>query len=175
MTPAVAATADARRWYVVQTLPRLEATAETHLARQGFEAFLPRIHTTRRHARRIETIRTALFPGYAFVRLDLTRQRWRSVNGTQGVATLIMGRELPLPVPPGVVEALCAATTADGVVDLTLGLKPGDPVRLVGGPFAGRFGTLMHLDQKGRVEMLLSLVNGDVRLRLTRDKVVPAL
>jgi len=161
------------RWYAVHTLPRAEGTAEAHLRRQGFEAFLPRIARTVRHARKLEKIKAPLFPRYGFVRLDLARQRWRSVNGTTGVASLVMGRDLPLPVPAGVVEALIACVTRDGVVDLDHGFRPGDSVRLIAGPFAGQLGILTQLDDRGRVEMLLSLMAGKVRLKVARDMLEP--
>jgi transcriptional antiterminator RfaH len=32
--------------------------------------------------------------------IDLTKHRWRSVNGTFGIASLIMAAEQPMPVPP---------------------------------------------------------------------------
>ncbi len=65
---------------------------------------------------------------------DLSRDRWRSVNGAAGVACLIMDSELPTPVPHGVVEAiieretlLCAGTPADR-------LQAGQKVRIPFGP-----------------------------------------
>ena len=163
------------RWYAVHTLPRLEATAEAHLARQGFETFVPRVLVNKKHARRIETVKAPLFPRYGFLRIDLERQRWRSINGTTGVAALVMAEDRPLAVPTGVVEALRAAVNADGVIDFDRGLQPGDPVRLRDGPFAGALGVLERLDDKGRVEMLLSLINGTVRLRIAREAVEAAV
>ena len=162
-----------RRWYAVHTLPRAETSAERHLERQGFDVFLPRIRKTRRHARRLETVLAPLFPRYGFVALDLGRQRWRSVNGTIGVAGLVMGGELPQAVPVGVVETLAACVTADGSVDLDHGFRPGDTVRLVVGPFAGHLGILTRLDDRGRVEMLLSLMANPVRLKVARDMLEP--
>lgn len=167
------ATSAEPRWYAVHTLPRMEASAEAHLARQGWETFLPRIRSTRKHARRVETVATPLFPRYGFVRLDLSRDRWRSVNGTIGVSGLVMGRDLPCAVPAGVVEELIAAVDPDGFVDLVRGMEPGAPVRLRSGPLAGQIGTLMRLDAKGRVEMLLSLISGTVRLKLARELLEP--
>ena len=41
-------------------------------------------------------------------RLSFAQLRTPSINGTFGVASLIMGAEQPTPVPPGVVEALVA-------------------------------------------------------------------
>lgn len=161
------------RWYAVHTLPRSEAMAEAHLTRQGFRNFLPRVLGTRRHARRIETIRVPLFPRYGFVSLDLMRDRWRSVNGTTGVASLVMAQDRPMPVPRGIVEGLVAAMSADGLVDFDWGFRPGDTVRVTAGPFAGALGELKRLTPSGRVEMLLSLLNATVRVNVARDVLEP--
>ena len=161
------------RWYVVHTLARMEATAEAQLDRQGFTSFFPRILSTRRHARKVETVRTLLFPRYGFVCLDLDRDRWRAVGGTIGVASLVMGRERPQPVPHGIVEALLDSTSSEGVTMFHQGLKPGDPVRMVAGPFSGELGILDRLDERGRVELLLSFVNGIVRLRAGLEMLSP--
>ena len=168
-------TLDSKRWYVIQTLSRLEALATLHLKRQGYETFLPLTRTTRRHARSTQTAFAALFPRYAFVRLNLARDRWRSINGTVGVVSLVMGREMPLPVPDGVVENLVAATGNDGVTDPQYQFAPGNLVCLAAGPLAGSEGTLVSIGAKGRVEILLSLLSGTVRAYASADNLRPVL
>ncbi len=84
------------RWYVARSLSRQEARAEFHLLLQGFRVFLPWMTKTVRHARKLRTIKSPLFPTYMFVALDPARDPWRSVNGTFGVASLIMAGEAPL-------------------------------------------------------------------------------
>lgn len=160
------------RWYAFRATARQEATAEAHLADQGYATFLPRLNVTRRHARRAETRQVWLFPRYGFVALDLTRQPWRRVNGTRGVEGLVMAADRPLAVPHGVVEDLCARADADGVVDFSRGLTPGSAVKLVSGPFAGAYGTLVKLDDRGRAELLLALMTGAVRLRVDRTRLI---
>ncbi|MGO8831351.1 MAG: transcription termination/antitermination protein NusG [Roseiarcus sp.] len=160
------------RWFVGHTLPRKEDLAQFHLARQGFETFLPRMLSTRRHARKVETIKAALFPRYLFIHLDLTRDRWRSVNGTVGMAHLVTSGEMPCPVPVGFVEGLQCACR-DGVITIVPELAPGDSVRLIDGPFAGHVGELLRLDAKGRVELLLELLNGAVRVKVARELLEP--
>lgn len=158
---------------MVYTLPRMEAVAQAQLERQGFEAFFPRMWETRRHARRTETVRAFMFPRYGFARFDPQLDRWRSINGTMGVSGLVMAHERPQSVPHGVVEGMVAATTEDGITVLDLGLKEGDPVRLVSGPFSGELGVLERLDARGRVALLLSVMNGSVRLRICREMLGP--
>ena len=51
-------------WLVAQTHPRAEERAVQHLQRQGFKTYLPQHLKRRRHARRVETVRSPLFPSY---------------------------------------------------------------------------------------------------------------
>ncbi len=97
---------EGERWYVVYTLPHGETTAQFHLRNQGFHTFLPQYAKTIRHARSLKRVTAPLFSRYLFVVLNLNRDRWRSVNGSCGVATLIMRQEDPVPVVKGVVETL---------------------------------------------------------------------
>ena len=128
-------------------------------------ALPPKVQRTVRHARKLRTVLAPLFPGYIFVILDLSKHRWRSVNGTIGVASLIMGAEQPLPVPPGVVEALIASSESSQIVRLDPGLEIGQRVRILSGPFAEALCELVHLDEKGRVRVLLEIMGGQVAVR----------
>ncbi len=160
-------------WYVAATQPAREELAASELGRQGFRPFFPRIMRTVRHARKISTRRAALFPGYIFVQLDLGRQRWRSINGTTGVRALVTDGERPLPLPGGLVEHFVQATNASGVVDLGAGLRPGDEVRLVSGPFAELSAVLDRLDAGGRARVLIKIMNGEIALTMKREDLVP--
>ena len=166
----------AQRWYVAQTLPHKESGAEQHLRNQGFATFLPRRQKTRRHARKLDTVLAPFFPRYLFLVMDLTRDRWRSVNGTYGVASLIMGEVAPKPVPAGIVERLRAQADGRGVLryDPRAALRPGDSVRLLSGPFAEQVGCLERLDDQGRVRVLLEIMSGRVSVDLGGDAVMPA-
>src|SRR5271154_7081548 len=95
---------DTQRWYAVHTRPLSELRAQGHLENQSFRTFLPMRRKTVRHARKMSTIEAPFFPRYLFVALDLTHQRWHSVNGTFGVSRLVMRGDRPQPVPRGVVE-----------------------------------------------------------------------
>jgi transcription elongation factor/antiterminator RfaH len=163
------------RWYVVQTLPCREARAQLQLEAQGFRTFLPRYAKTVRHARSLSTSSAPLFPRYLFVALDLGRHRWRSVNGTFGVAGLLMGNELPLSVQGGVVESLAASCGADGHVALADRLAVGQAVRVLSGPFADMVGKLVRLDGAARVQVLLQLLGGEVPVSVARAALMPAL
>jgi transcription antitermination factor NusG len=162
------------RWYVIRTLPRLEASAERNLLQQGFHTFFPRLITTRRHARKFYTKTEMLFPRYAFVMLDLQKDRWRSINGTIGVEALLTAKDAPIPVPIDVMDDLLAAADSSGIVDLSRSFVAGDTVELISGPLIGAMGTLVRLNDNGRAELLLKMINGSVRLRVALDTLKPA-
>ncbi len=172
--PLAGAHCAGKRWYAVNTLPHREFRAETQLANQGFRVFLPRRLKTVRHARKLTSVAAPFFPRYLFVELDLGHQRWRSVNGTFGVASLVMQGELPLAVPRGVVEAMLGALDGDGRLCLTPNLRVGTQVRLAAGPFAERLGILDRLDDCGRVVVLLEIMGATVPVRLGREMILPA-
>jgi transcription elongation factor/antiterminator RfaH len=154
------------RWFAVRTQPHREAKAEQQLANQNYRVFLPRFLKSRRHARKFETIWGPLFPGYLFIVLDLTRDRWRSVNGTYGVDRLLTRAGAPEAVPHGLVEQLLSAASR-------LDLKEGQTVRVTAGPFADLLGRLATLDDSGRVRVLLHLLGGEVPVMLPEVLVMP--
>jgi len=162
------------RWYVVQTQPRAENKAIIHLQRQGYKFFCPRYRKTVRHARKKTSVLAPLFPNYLFLLLDVSRDQWRPVNSTRGVARLMMQRETPQPVPHGVVEALQTRAGADGVVDWAPTFKIGQAVRIADGPFAEIVGILEHLDAVGRVRVLLDLLGRSVSVTLRSEALIAA-
>ena len=162
------------RWYAVHCLSHREGAATAHLLNQQFPVFFPRRRKTRRHARRIETVLAPFFPGYVFVTLDLSRDRWRSVNGTYGVASIVMQGEGPAPVPVGVVEALQNACDEDGVMHYEADLQPGQRVQIVQGAFTELVGQLDQLDASGRVRVLLDMLGRRTAILMPREGVVAA-
>jgi transcription antitermination factor NusG len=151
-----------------------EFRAQTQPAARGFRSFLPLHRKTARHARTRRMVSAPFFPGYLFLVLDLSRDRWRSVNGTFGVARLVMGKEFPVAVPPGVVESLGAACTADGHQRLGELLGLGDRVRVLSGPFADWVGELTRIDGAARVVVLLRLLGGNVPVSIPRGALMVA-
>lgn len=164
------------RWFVVHSQPHRETGARYHLENQGFRTFLPHRLKTRRHARKLENVLAPFFPRYLFVALDLSRDRWRSVNGTFGVSRLVMDGERPKPVPRGIVEALMASCDGREVLrfDGGAGLRVGGQVQVLAGPFAGRVGLLERLDDQGRVRLLLDIMGGRVPVEVKSEVLLPA-
>jgi transcription elongation factor/antiterminator RfaH len=162
------------RWFLAHTHPKCEWKAELHLGAQGFKTYLPQIDKTVRHARKLRTVRSPLFPRYLFVILDLGRDRWLSVRSTVGISRLVTTQDgRPVPVPVGIVEALIARSEGN-VTRLDIDLAKGQQVRILSGPFADFVGTLQRLDGAGRVQVLLELMGTAIPVTLNRSALLPA-
>jgi transcriptional antiterminator RfaH len=85
-----------------------------------------------------------------------------------------MGAEWPRPVPPGVIEALIASCESSGTVHPDCSLEIGQKVRILSGPFAETLGRLVHLDNRGRVRVLLEIMGMEVATQLDCSAVAPA-
>jgi transcription elongation factor/antiterminator RfaH len=162
------------RWFLVHTQPKSECRAQLHLGAQAFRTHFPTIQKTIRHARQLRTVRAPLFPRYIFLILDLGRDRWLSVRSTFGVSSLFTCEDRPVPVPEGIVEALIHRTDEANLTLFNSGLKTGQSVRIISGPFADFVGTLERLDDAGRVRVLLDMMGTAVPVALRRSAILPA-
>jgi len=163
-------------WYVVSTHAHQETRAQINLARQGFHSWFPTMWRSRRHARRIDTVRTPMFPGYLFVRFDPEQDPWGAIKSTVGVRKLLCAGDLPARVPEGFVTALRASVDDDGTASMHNDgwMKPGVDVKIVSGPFVDSVGTLVYLAARDRVALLLQVLGREVVVLLPRRALVPA-
>lgn len=164
------------RWYVVQTHVNGETKAARHLLRHGYEIYLPRFVKRRRHARKVDFVAKPLFPRYLFVAIDITTQRWRSIQSTQGVSRLVRNGEEPAAVPNGVLGALKAREDDRGFIRVEgkPAFSPGDRVRVLAGAFTDSAGLFDGMGDHERVAILLDILGRKVRVHLDADLVVAA-
>ena len=162
------------RWYAVRSQPACEMRACAQLENQAFRTFLPRGLKTIRHARKFKTVTAPFFPQYLFVALDITRQRWRSINGTRGVANIVMQGDLPHPVPHGVVETLLDMTDSRGIMQFGEKFRVGDRVRVMAGPFSERIAICERLDDHDRVRVLLDIMGSQIPVQISRSHLIAA-
>ncbi len=162
------------RWYAVRSQPRKEAFADEQLRRQGFRTFLPRHSSTTRLPTRTKVHLTPFFPGYLFVRLDLSFGRWSNINSTFGVQKIVAFGGRPAPAPHGLIEELIALSGEAGEVRFNQSFSPGESVRIIGGPLHGHIGRFESLRPHERVHILLQILNQETRVEVARTAIMPA-
>lgn len=159
-------------WHVVQTHVHAEAKAQLHLGRQGFETYLPRYLKRRRHARRIETVASPLYPSYLFVTFNPAVHRWRSIHSTVGVARLVCNGDMPATVDDAIVNGLKTRENAQGFIELKRRqFASGDKVRVREGVFCDCLGLFESMGDRERVAILLDLLGRKVRVVLDEELV----
>jgi len=169
-------TSASARWFVVQTRAHSENKASQHLVRQGFDTYLPRYLKRRRHARKIDTVATPLFPRYLFVAIDTQAQRWHPIQSTVGVLRMVKNGNEPVAVAENIIDGLRRREDVNGFVKLNHApsFSAGDKIRVASGAFTDALGLFEGLGDHERVAILLDLLGRKVRVMLDADMVVAA-
>jgi transcription elongation factor/antiterminator RfaH len=139
-------------WYVLHTRSRFEQVVSDGLTRKTIDTFLPMISTLSKRRDRRRVIRVPLFPGYVFVKSDLSPRERLEILKTIGVVQIIGNRDGPIPVSDEIVTSLRIMVSRDTPVQVgRIRFKKGDRAMVVAGPFTGVIGTFVRYGGIGRV------------------------
>lgn len=142
-------------WYVLHTKSRFENVVNEGLIKKSIEVFLPKVQVRSKRRDRKALIRVPLFPGYLFVKTDLSPNEHIEIVKTAGAVRLIGSKDGPVPVPLDTVESLKIMVQANHPVLTGTRFKKGDRVMVVSGPFTGVTGTFVRYKGKGRVVVMI--------------------
>ncbi len=162
-------------WHVVHTRPHQEKRAAANLRNQDYRVWLPAMSRTRRHARKVETVQTPLFPGYLFIELDLGREKWSPINSTYGVKYILSDGVQPQILPDEFVDTLMDSVDETGAAFVDPKLHPGDTVRFISGPFSDCLAAVREMLPRERVRLLLSVLGRQVTTIASRREIVAAV
>ena len=145
-------------WYVIQTKPKKETVAASHLELESVEVFFPKMKSVSMVFGRARTVTTSLFPGYIFARFD-PYVSYRLVKWSQGVSRVVGFEGGPLPIADEAIEIIKRRADKDSIVRKALLLKAKDPIRIRSGPLKDLLGVFEHwVSGKERVSVLLNLL-----------------
>jgi transcription antitermination factor NusG len=156
-------------WYAIHSHPNKELLLYEQILTRGFEAFYPRIrvHPVNPRSRKIK----AYFPGYMFVHVDLTATGLSVFQWMPFTVGLVQFGGEPSEVPEHLISTIRQriGEIAEAGGELFDGLKPGDPVVIHSGPFAGYEAIFdLRLSGSDRVRVLLKMLN-DRKLPIELD------
>jgi transcriptional antiterminator RfaH len=156
-------------WCCARLETKREAVAQHFLKLAGYQVYIPRVREQRLRRRRHIEVIAPLFPAYAFIVIE---GQWRSARWSIGVSALIMDGMAPARVPDHVIEEI-RQREVRGAVELPPppGLRPGDRVKVLTGPFESQLALYAGMKPHERVEVLLSLFGAQQRVSLARDAI----
>ena len=76
-------------WLIIKTKRSKEFWAKENLVRQNFQVYIPLTYRIKKIFNKIKTIKSPLFEGYIFVKIDLSNSRLLKINNTMGVSSII--------------------------------------------------------------------------------------
>ena len=158
-------TSATRRWYSVYSKPQKEKFAQFHLQSKGVEVFLPQLVMPQASVRSRRVV--PLFPSYLFVRIDVSSGESAYVVWSPGVRYLVSFNGVPASIDDHVIDYLKDRADSTGQIQASSNLKPGQKVRVTGGPFEGLEAMIEQPpDGRGRVKLLMNLLNRQVQAEI---------
>lgn len=149
-----------KKWYAIQSKPNKEQALCEQFQSRGIEVFYPqiRVNPVNPRARKIRPY----FPGYLFVHVDLDEVGLSVIRWIPFARGVVSFSNEPASVPDNLIEAIrrrVDEVNRDGG-ELLETLKPGEPVLIQEGPFAGYEAIFdVRLPGKERVRVLIQLLS----------------
>ena len=161
-------------WFCLRTHSKHEHIAGRWLEQYlGIETYAPRIRFRRSQSRGPVWFTEALFPNYLFARFELA-QHAQNVEAAPGIRRVVrFGAQYPR-IPDETIDDLRATMGADEVRTLEGALRPGELVRVAGGPFHGLQAVVSRaMPGSQRVDLLLEFLGRQTTVGVSCASVVP--
>jgi len=159
-----------RRWYVLYLRSRFEKRVHEELLERGIESFLPTVTEMRQWSDRKKKVVAPLFPGYDFVRIELTQKT--RVLGVDGVVKFVaIGSARPTPVPDEQIESLKVVIASPKTLRKENPLREGELVKVKSGPFAGAQGIVVKAKNSTRVVISIDAIQQAVSVEVSANEV----
>ena len=162
-----------KEWYVIHTRSRFENVVSDGLLKKSFDVFLPKAQVPSKRRDRKLMIWVPVFPGYLFVKTDLSAHEHLDILKTAGAVRLVGTKSGPVSVPDETVESLKLMVNSDNAIITGRRLTRGDRVMVVRGPFTGVIGTFSNYRGKGRVTINVEALGQSAGVDVHEDDIEP--
>jgi transcription antitermination factor NusG len=136
------------QWFAVETRRRFEKKVVAQLDRKGFKVFLPLLTEHHMWSDRQKVITIPLFPGYAFVYVNHSRDSYQAILRTAGIIRFVSFGGVVASVPKKQIEDLQLLLQAKSLFSLHPFVHAGQRVRVRGGCLNGLEGILIQHEKK---------------------------
>lgn len=155
---------DLPRWYAVYTYPRHEKSVLEHFESKSLEAFLPTFITESRWKDRRVRLKTPVFPGYVFTRINTTQRN--KVLGSPGVIRMLCFNGLPAPIDDAEMDSVKLCLERGSVLGPCPFLEVGDRVRVRSGVLEGLEGHISRRKNDRRLIVPITLIHQSVAIEI---------
>lgn len=156
-------------WYVIKTKPKKEDFVEGMLKRVNFGVLNPKIKVLKGG----KIVVQPLFPCYTFVNAELRDAKvYKMIKYTRGVQKILNDGIHPVALAQDIIDTIRERMDTNNVI--TPSFRPGQTVRVSKGPLKDLIGILEDPpDAKGRVKVLLKLMNWSAQLQCDLTEIEP--
>ena len=158
------------RWYVVHTYSgyenKVKANIEKIIENRGMydqidQVVVPVQDALEMKNGRRKVVQRKVLPGYVLIKMIMNDDTWYVVRNTRGVTSFVGPGSKPIPLT----EDEIANMGLEG--EVSFDLTPGQPVKIIDGPFEGSIGTVEEvINQKRTVKIKLSVFGRDTFVEL---------
>ena len=160
------ATADAPKWFAIQTRARHEKKVDTQLHEKGVESFLPLWSEMHQWSDRQRLVHQPLFSGYVFVHIAGTPRERMTVLGTFGVCWFVGNRGMGLSIPDKQIHDVQAVLSSQVPYAPFPFIRVGQHVRIRGGCLEGIEGILIAKESDRTVVVSVELVRRSLAVHI---------
>jgi transcription termination/antitermination protein NusG len=163
--PQVAVEGSLLQWFAVQIRYRFEKSVVAQLTQKNCEVYVPL--RTERHgwSDRKKVITVPLFPGYAFVRINQSRESRQAVLQTAGLLGFVAFGGTVVPVSPTQIEHLQLLLQEKVPFSLHPFVQTGQRVRIRGGCLHGMEGLLLQ-KEKGKLVISIESIQHSLAIEI---------
>ena len=162
------------KWFLLKTKTRQEKRAMENLQRQHAEAYCPEVFVEKIFRGKKSQVIEILFPGYLFVTFRNSPSSIHSVRNTRGVQSFVSFGGHPARVPSALIQELKEKTKPSENLLISNLPKRGDKLKVTGGPFEGISVVFSQPNGDERAEVLLKIMNQQVKASISYSNLVTA-
>lgn len=164
-----------RNWYVLHTYSGYEESVAKNLRQRIeslgmddriFNVIVPKEKKMKIKGGKRKIVEEKIYPGYILVEMVVTDDSWYIVRNTPNVTGFVGAGTIPVPVSEKEIEILKKRMGAEEP-QYKIGVKAGDMVKIVDGPFKDFDGKVSEIDEeKGKVKVLVNMFGRDTPVEL---------
>lgn len=162
---------DGKQWFIVRCKSRQEQRASLNFANQLITSYYPTVDVIKVIRGKKQTKQEALFPGYLFVRLDISSFLASKVKNTFGVYGFVNFAGKPQRVPDELIAEL--TTFENKTIDLTL--QAGELVVINDEQYENVPAIFLQPESEKRSLLLIEILNQQVTLSVDNNAITPVI